>query len=125
MGHLRNIRHHCFPADILSHCKGQVGRKGLKFPGLQQIPERHCRILFIRHLDAHRRFSRYRGFDSDIRSRQIQFNIIRQSYYLAHLHALLRLQLISRNCRPLADIRDRYSHPKSGKRLLQMDRRFL
>ena len=120
MGHLSYVRHHHLPADILAHSKGQTGLVVFKSLRLQQIPQVHHIILFVRHLDSHCRLAGDGCFYTDVRSSQAQLDIIGQSHYLADLHALFRQKLIPGHGRAAADVSDRHAHPEIVQGLLQL-----
>ena len=96
-----------------------------KFLGSHQFPERNDGVFRIGHLDAHRCLSGNRRFNSDIRDRKIQLDIICQGYNPADLHALIRLQLIACHRRALAYIRHCHTHAEIPENLLQMHGSFV
>ena len=125
MGHLRDIRDRDLSCNILPDAKRDPGSVCLKLLGFHQFPERYHHILLVRDLDADRCFSRNRRFDTDIRRRQIELNVVRQIYDLADLHAHFRLNLITSDRRTAAYIRNRNIHAEVLQSLLQLRRRLL
>ncbi len=125
MGHFGDIRHHDLAADVFTHRKSEVGGELPELFGLHQFPERHCRILLVRYFYADGRFARYRRLDADIRSGQIQLDIVGQTDDLADLDSLLRLHLVAGDRRPLTDVRDGDLDAECSQRLLQMHGRLL
>ena len=125
MGHLRDICVHRLSTDVLTNRKNQIGGKFGKLRRLHQIPKRHRRIFLIRHLDAHRRLPGDRGLDPDLRRCQAQLDIICQTDDLAHLHPLLRVELIAGHRGPAADVGHRDADAEVPEGLLQLDRRLL
>ena len=91
MGHLGNICHYRLARNILTYGKSNVGIELLEFLTLQQIPECHGHIFFVRDFDTDGCLAGNRCLNTNIRCRQIQLNIIRQTYDLGYFHPLLRL----------------------------------
>ena len=106
--HFRNICHHCFTCNIFSHSKRKLRFRLLEFFRLEQIPKHNCTVFLIRNFDSHSSLTRDRCLDPDIRSSQIQFDIISQAYDLADLHSHFRLKLITGNRRAAAYIGNCY-----------------
>ena len=104
MRHLCNIGYFCFPGNIFSNCKTDLGLCRLKFRRFDQVTESNHNIFFVRNFNSYRCFSRNRRLDTDIRSCQIEFDIVGQSDNLAHLHTHFRLNFISCHCRSAADV---------------------
>ena len=76
VGHLGDVRHHGLPRNVLAHRKSDIGRKILEFTALQEIAQRHGHGLLVGHFYADCRFPGDRRFDSDVRGRQMHFDII-------------------------------------------------
>ena len=94
MRHFGDVCHHNFTADVLSDGKGYLRNTVLKFGRFQQIPEHNRGIFLIGNFYTHGCFSGNRSFNPDIRSCQVQFNVVGQSYDLADFNPHLRLQFI-------------------------------
>ena len=62
-------------------------------------------IFFIRYFDADRCLARYRCFDSDIRCRKVQLDVVCKVYNFTYLYTHLRLKFITGNRRTTAYIR--------------------
>ena len=124
MRHLRDVRDHRFSRDILTCCKGKLRLCILEFRRLDQIPEHDRTVFLIWNLNADSRFSRNRRFDTDIRCRQIQLDIIGKTHNLAYLHTHFRLKLIPGDGRSAAYIRDRRIHPEIVQNFLKLLCRF-
>ena len=92
--------------------------------GLQQFAQHNSGILRIRHFNTNCCFSGDRGFDSNIGSSKIQFNIVRQTDNFAYFNALFRLKFISCYRRSAACIRHSDINTKTAKRFLKFCRCF-
>lgn len=97
----------------------------LKAIRLQNIPQVYHLVFFIGYLDAHRRFSWYGRFNSDISGRQAQFDVICQAYNLTDLYPLLRMKLIPGYGRSAAYIGDRNPDTEILKSPLELNGSFL
>ena len=120
MRHLGNIRHHRFSSYIFSNRKGKLGFRTLKFLGLNQFPQHYRVIFLIGNLNPHSSLSRDRRLDTDIRSRQVQFDVVRQSNNTADLNSHFRLKFISGYSRAAAYICHRYIYAEIVQCFLQL-----
>ena len=78
MRHTRQIRHNHLATNIPADTEAQTGREFFEFLGVQQLTQIYCLVLRVRHLDSHSRLAGDRRFDTDIRRRKVQLDIIRQ-----------------------------------------------
>ena len=124
MRHLGNIRHHRLAADVLTYGESQLRFRGLEFLGLYQIAQHNRMIFLIGDFDTHRGLARNRRLDTDIGSRQIQLDIIRQINDAADFHAHFRLQFISGNRRTAAYVSHSDIHAEIMKGFLEFLRGF-
>ena len=125
MGHFCNVCYYHLSGYILSHCKGNIGRKIPKLLALQKISQCHGRIFLIGNLNTNCSFSRNRCFYSNVGRRQIQLDIIRKAHNFGHLYTLLRLQLITGNTGALTNICNCYLDTEGIQSLLETHGRLL
>ena len=92
---------------------------------LQQIPQIYHVVLFVGHLDSHRRLAGNGRLNTDIRRSQTQLDIVGQPHYLADLNALLRQKLIPGHGRTAAYICNRHPNTEVMESLLQFNGRGL
>src|SRR5699024_809019 len=111
-------------ADILADSESQLRFRCLEFLGLDQIAQHNCMVFLIGNFDTHRGLARYRRFDTDIGSRQIQLDIIRQIDDAADFHAHFRLQFIPGNRRTAAYVGHSDVHAEIMKCFLKFLRGF-
>ena len=96
----------------------------LKLLRLQNIPQVYHVVSLCSAPRCRPPISWNRGLDTDIRGRQTQLDVVGQSHDPAHLHALLRMELIPRDRGTAADIGHSYAHTKILQCLLQLDSGF-
>src|SRR5688500_11165155 len=118
--HLREVRYHRLPFEILAERDGQRGRHSLIFPGLEHFAERDHLGRWVRHLDTDSALARNRRDDPNTRSAHCQCEIVRKRRELPHLHACGRRNLELSDDRSRSPSNELALYPERAQRFHQL-----